>query len=43
MSHGAAEDEVHPAAAGASGPGPVADVLDGSDMRDFRLLSGGLP
>lgn len=43
MSHGAVEDEVHPAAAGASGPGPVAAVLAGSVLRDLHLLFGGLP
>ncbi len=43
VSHGAAEDEVHPAAAGAPGSGPVAAVLAGSDVRDLHLLPGGLP
>lgn len=42
-SHGAAEDEVHPAAAGASGPGTVAAVLAGRLVRGVRLLSGCLP
>lgn len=41
--HGAAEDEVHPAAAGASGPGAVAAVLAGRLVRDVHLLSGYLP
>lgn len=41
--HGAAEDEVQPAEAGASGPGPLAAVLAGSDLRRLHLLSGGLP
>lgn len=43
VSHGAAEDKVHPAAEGASGPGPVAAVLDGSDVGGHHLFSGGLP
>lgn len=43
VSHGAVEDKFHPAAAGASGPGPVAAVLAGSDVWDLHLLSGGLP
>lgn len=42
VSHGALEDEVHPAKAGASGPGPVAAVLAGSDVWGLCLLSGGL-
>lgn len=43
MSHGAFEDEVPPAAAGASGPGSMAAVLAGSHVWDLRLLSGSLP
>lgn len=43
VNHGAAEVEVHPAEAGASGPGPVAAVMARSDMRVLHLLSGGLP
>lgn len=43
VSHGAVEDEFHPAAAGASGPGAVAAVLAGSHVWDLHLLSGGLP
>lgn len=43
VSHGAVEDEVHPAAESASGPGPVAAVLAGSDVWDLHLLSGCLP
>lgn len=41
--HGAAEDKVHPAAAGAPGPGVVAAVLAGCLVRDVHLLSGCLP
>lgn len=41
--HGAAEAKVHPAAAGASGPGAVAAVLAGRPLRDVHLLSGCLP
>lgn len=40
VSYGAVEDKVHPAAAGASGPGSVAAVLDGGDMGGHHLLSG---
>ena len=43
VSHDAVEDEVQPAETGAAGPGPVADVLAGSDVWGLRLLSGGLP
>lgn len=43
MNHGAVEEEFHLTAAGAFGPGPVAAVLGCSDVRDLRLLSGGLP
>lgn len=41
--HGAVEDEVHPAAAGASGTRAVAAVLAGRHVWDLRLLSGSLP
>lgn len=41
--HGAVEAKVHPAAAGASGPGAVAAVLAGRRVRDVHLLSGCLP
>lgn len=43
VSHGVAEDEVHPGEAGASGPGPVAVVLARSDVWILHLLSGCLP
>lgn len=43
VSHGAAEDEVHPAEEGASGPGAVAAVLAGSHVWNLRLLSGCIP
>lgn len=42
MSH-AAENYVHPAEASSSGPGPVADVLAGSDEWGLHLLSWCLP
>lgn len=42
VSHGAAEDEVQPAEAGASGPGPLAALLAGSNVWGLHLLSGGL-
>lgn len=43
VSHGAAEDEVQPAEAGAFGPGPLAAVLAGGDVRGLHILSWGLP
>lgn len=43
VSHGAAQDEIHPAAASAAGSGPVAAILVGCDVRHLCLLSGTLP
>lgn len=43
VNHGAVEDEFHPAAAGAPGPGAVAAVLVGSHVWDLRVLPGDLP